>query len=121
MPFRGFLFSRHLKYVVAPRRQIQVESVREHLIAIADVDFRTHQVPQAHCVSLKFIEWNSKEALALVGCVIHDGDEGPAFCPPPGEANEAVPGPVPVPRGGTFQQSPLTLTGVGMMQTGKNS
>src|SRR5215469_11343027 len=111
---------RHLKYVIAPRREVQVQAALSKVVAFSVVHGVAHEIAEAQRPLAEQIVWNPHVALGLVGRVVHDHNQRRLIRGTPGEADVTVPGSVSIPRFKAFQQSPFAVRG-GVTQAAQES
>src|SRR5262245_3285699 len=92
-----------------PGRDIQTQSLRLQLIAVAVVAGGTELILQATLLAGQILKWQSQPALALVGGIIHRDEQSLVGRPLPREGHKTIVRPVVVPGGSTIGELPLAV------------
>lgn len=89
-------------------RGVKIQTARSQLAAIAVVDDVSQAILEVPPAAIEIRERQPNVTLTLIGSEVH-GHEQAAAGSLPGEGQETVPGPVPVPGWCAFEQLPLAL------------
>src|SRR5262245_53880148 len=100
---------RQLEHVVAPRRQVEIETARNDIGSVAIVGGRSHQILKLDRAAMKVRKRKTDVALTLVRGIVDRDEQALAVVVLPAPSDEAVARPVSVPRGAALEQAPLSI------------
>src|SRR5262247_3773625 len=107
------------KYRRLPGRDVQVEAARQQVVALARIGGGPDLIDELPLTPREIRERKPHITLALVRSVVDRRQEPLAGGALPREGHETIAGPVAVPRGDAFEQSPLALAHSGLAQHGE--
>src|SRR5262245_13371899 len=107
------------KYRRVPGRDVQVEAARQQVVAIARIGGGPDLIDELPLTACEIRERKPHIALALVRSIVDRHQEPLASGGLPREGHKTIVGPVAVPRGDAFEQSPLALTHHGLAEHGE--
>src|SRR5262245_19731109 len=100
---------RQLEHVIAPRRQIEIETARNDIGSVAIVGGRSHQILQLYRAAIEVRQRKTDVALTLVRGIVRGDEQALAVVALPAPGDEAVVCPVSVPRWRALEQPPFTI------------
>lgn len=100
----------HFEGVVAPRREIQIKTTRNEIIAISIKTVRPRDVFHSHRAAGHVGKWDPYITLTLVARVVDHREPPFAVAARPGPRDEAIRGPVTLPRRHDFDRTPRALS-----------
>src|SRR5262245_4809799 len=100
---------RQLEHLIAPRRQIEIETARNDIGSVAIVGGRSHQILELYRAAIEVRERKTDVALTLVRGIVDRDEQALAVVALPAPGDEAVARPISVPPGPALEQAPLSI------------